>query len=69
MEVSANHLKAKEYIDNLDKLSMADMKEAMTYKWFRLNTLYKIKDKSGQKVQFKPNPIQEAFYLDYHNRD
>lgn len=69
MAPNANHLKAIDYLVNLGSLSISDLAEALTYKWFRLNTLYHIKDKSGAKVLFAPNQEQEAFYLGYHGRD
>ncbi|MBL4795869.1 MAG: terminase [Oleispira sp.] len=46
-----------------------ELAEAMTYKWFRLNVLYNIKDKAGKKVLFTPNTEQEEFYLGQHGRD
>lgn len=64
-----NHEQAKEYISNLNDLTYEQLADAMTYKWFRLNTLYHIKDKSGQKVLFTPNEEQESFYLGQHGRD
>ena len=69
MQVSDNHLKARFYLENLDSLSYEDMCEALTYKWFRLNTLYHIKDKQGKKILFKPNAEQESFYVARHGRD
>lgn len=69
MEVSANHLAAKDYLSRLSSLSLSEMVEAMTYKWFRLNTLYHIKDKNGKKVLFEPNEEQELFYINQHGRD
>jgi ssDNA-binding Zn-finger/Zn-ribbon topoisomerase 1 len=69
VQVSDNHLKAREYIKNLDSLTYEQLVDAMTYKWFRLNTLYHIKNKSGKKVLFTPNEEQEAFYCDQHGRD
>ena len=69
MAPNANHVKATEYLLNIGSLSIADLSDALTYKWFRLNTLYHIKDKSGKKVLFTPNQEQEAFYLGYHGRD
>lgn len=69
MEVSDNHRRAQEYLDNLDKLTIDELSDAMTYKWFRLNTLYHIKDKDGKKVLFQCNGEQEAFYLGMHGRD
>ena len=69
MEVSANHAQAKEYLQNLDSLTINEMADALTYKWFRLNTLYHIKDKAGQKILFVPNGEQESFYMGQHKRD
>ena len=69
MAPSANHIKAKEYIANLSSLTISQLVDALTYKWFRLNTLYHIKDKTGKKVLFQPNEEQEAFYCGYHGRD
>ena len=69
MAVSANHLAAKDYLSRLSKLTLSELSDAMTYKWFRLNTLYHIKDKTGKKVLFTPNLEQEQFYLDTHGRD
>lgn len=52
--------------------------EALNLKWFRLNTLYKIKikepatNKAGEKtlvVRFRPNRAQRIRYLQRHNRD
>lgn len=64
-----NHDIAKKYLANLESLSYDDLADAMTYKWFRLNVLYHIKDKLGQKVLFTPNQEQESFYLNQHCRD
>lgn len=69
MEVSANHLKANHYISNIDNLNHEELAEALTYKWFRLNTLYHIKNKQGKKTLFTPNEEQEQRYLDHHGRD
>lgn len=64
-----NHEIACDYLLRLNSLTLDDLADAMTYKWFRLNTLYHIKDKSGQKVLFEPNQEQEDFYLNQHGRD
>jgi hypothetical protein len=69
VEVSDNHRKAITYLGRLDSLSIAEIADALTYKWFRLNTLYHIKNKEGQKVLFQPNQEQEAFYVGTHGRD
>lgn len=64
-----NHEKACWYLDNIDELTHDQLADALTYKWFRLNTLYHIKDKAGKKVLFEPNTEQEDFYLNQHCRD
>jgi len=64
----SNHDQAKWYIANTEKLSDEQIADAMTYKWFRLNTMYFIKDKHGKKCLFSPNEEQEKFYLDRHYR-
>lgn len=46
-----------------------DLLEALGYKWFRLCSLYHIKDKAGRKRRFKPNWAQRERYLDGHVRD
>lgn len=69
MVAKDNHATAKKYLQSLSSLSLQDMAEALTYKWFRLNVLYHIKDKTGKKILFEPNREQELFYLGYHGRD
>lgn len=46
-----------------------DLIEALNLKWFRLNALYKIKDKQGKVRRFRPNRAQRQRYLDGHVRD
>lgn len=43
--------------------------KALGNKWYRLNALYKIKDKDGKVRRFKPNDQQRQRFLDEHNRD
>ena len=69
MQVSDNHLQAREYIKNIESLSYEQLADAMTFKWFRLCTLYNIKNKQGKKVLFTPNEEQETFYCGQHDRD
>jgi hypothetical protein len=69
MAANANHEAAKDYLSRLSQLSLSELAEAMTYKWFRLNTLYHIKDKNGKKVLFEPNQEHELFYTETHGRD
>lgn len=47
----------------------ADLIYALSLKWFRLNALYKIKDKNGKVRRFRPNPAQRERYLDAHAWD
>lgn len=47
----------------------ADLLEAMRLKWFRLNSLYKIKDKDGRVRRFRPNRAQRERYINGHVRD
>lgn len=53
----------------LNPNDLAAWRAGITNKWFRLNTLYNIKDKSGKEVQFRPNFAQRAFFADRHNND
>lgn len=69
MEASDNHKKAIDYINRCESLTDDELADAFSFKWFRLNTLYFIKDKSGKKILFTPNQEQEAFYLNQHGRD
>lgn len=46
-----------------------DLLEALNLKWFRINTLYFIKNKEGKKVPFKPNAAQRERYIHGHVRD
>lgn len=69
MAPSDNHSQAKRYLANINSLSLPELAEALTYKWFRLNTLYHIKDKFGNKILFEPNAEQEQFYVEQHSRD
>jgi hypothetical protein len=47
----------------------ADLLEALSLKWFRLNSLYKIKDKNGTVLRFRPNDAQRERYINRHVRD
>lgn len=69
MEVSANHLKAKDYLSRIDDLTYDELADALTYKWFRLCSLYHIKNKQGKKTLFQPNEEQEQRFLSHHGRD
>lgn len=42
---------------------------ALANKWYRLNALYKIKDKDGKVRRFRPNGQQRQRFLDGHCRD
>lgn len=43
-----------------------DIKHALSLKWFRLRSLYYIKDKNGKKVKFNPNRAQRERYVNAH---
>lgn len=47
----------------------AHIVEALAIKWFRLNVLYHIKDKSGNKIKFTPNTAQRERYINGHSRN
>ena len=64
-----NHEQAKDYLSRINDLSDDELADALSYKFFRLNTLYHIKTKQGNKVLFTPNKEQEDFYLNQHGRD
>ena len=64
-----NHERAQRYLKEIDTLTYDELADALTFKWFRMNALYHIKDKSGRKIPFIPNAEQESFYLNQHNRD
>jgi hypothetical protein len=64
-----NHEQAKLYLSRINKLTNDELADALSYKWFRMSTLYHIKDKAGIKVLFEPNAEQEDFYLNQHCRD
>ena len=65
----SNHEQAKLYLANKATLTALEVSDAMTYKWFRLNTLYCIKSKQGKQILFEPNKEQEEFYVNQHGRD
>lgn len=69
MAQRSNHEQAKYYLSRLNELTHDELADAMTYKWFRLNVMYHIKDKYGKKILFEPNQEQEDFYLNQHGRD
>lgn len=72
---------AEQYIEAFDNGELTEPHqfiEALQLKWFRLNTLYKIKVKepvylpSGRKtyvVRFRPNRAQRIRFLSEHNRN
>ena len=38
-------------------------------RWWRLNNLYKIRDKKGRVVVFRPNAAQVDLFQNYHNKN
>lgn len=53
--------------DELD--NPKDLIQALGLKWFRINALYKIKDKQGKVIRFRANTAQKAYYTNRHIRD
>ncbi|WP_245555302.1 terminase [Hahella ganghwensis] len=51
------------------KLPEDDLLRAVALKWFRLNVLYKVKNKVGKIVRFRPNYAQRERYIRGHNRN
>ena len=51
------------------ELSLAEYKKAVRYKFFRLCTLYHIKDADGKKVRFCPNLAQIEYYKESRPKD
>lgn len=51
------------------ELNQNDLLKALANKWYRLNSLYNIKDKDGKKVRFRPNLAQRSRYINGHCRD
>lgn len=49
--------------------SQTDLLRALSNKWYRLNTLYKIKDKNGKIRTFKPNKQQRERFIRGHCRN
>ena len=49
--------------------SQTDLLRALSNKWYRLNTLYKIKDKNGKTRTFKPNKQQRERFIRGHCRN
>jgi hypothetical protein len=49
--------------------SKADLICALNNKWYRLNALYRIKDRDGQRRQFRPNLPQRQRFLSGHCRN
>lgn len=72
---------ADQYLNTFDRGELTNRHNliaALSLKWFRLNTLYKIKvkepaiNKKGRKtfvIRFRPNRAQRIRYVSRHNRD
>jgi hypothetical protein len=57
-------------MENLDlAVFEKSLEERLSDKWWRLNNLYHIKDKSGNKVLFVCNYAQERFFRERHGFD
>lgn len=50
-------------------ITKSEFKSGLRLKWFRICTMYYIKDKDGQKVLFSPNSSQESYYVASHQSD
>lgn len=51
------------------ELTIDEFKKAIRLKFFRLCTMYHIKDKDGNKVRFSPNLAQIEYYTNSHQND
>lgn len=51
------------------RLTKEEYRRGLRLKWFRLCTMYYIKNKDGQKVLFAPNFAQESYYTSSHQSD
>ncbi|HEY7866598.1 MAG TPA: hypothetical protein VIC51_11410, partial [Psychromonas sp.] len=51
------------------RITKKEWTQALRYKWFRLSTMYYIKDKDGNKVLFSPNTAQREYYRNSHQND
>ena len=51
------------------ELTIDEFKKAIRLKFFRLCTMYYIKDKDGNKVRFSPNIAQIKYYINSHQND
>ncbi|WP_299202563.1 terminase [uncultured Amphritea sp.] len=63
---------AELYIRKFDRKELtepAELIKALALPWFRLNCLYKIKDKNGKVIRFRANEAQKQFYREGHLRD
>ena len=61
---------ADKYIERFyTKTLGVDVLKAIKLKWFRLNTIYYIKNKEGKKVRFRPNQQQRDFYINKKQND
>lgn len=63
---------AEKYLRMYDDKKLTDPKDilkALSLKWFRINVLYKIKDKKGKVIRFRANAAQKQFYLYRHILD
>ena len=54
---------------NNGTLSQDGFKDALRLKFFRLCTMYFIKNKDGEKVRFRPNFAQTQYYAGSHQND
>ncbi|MGB0662795.1 MAG: terminase [Pontibacterium sp.] len=72
MSALAEIIVAEKYLRMYDAKELTDEKDvikALSLKWFRLNALYRIKDKNGKVVRFRANSAQRQFYSNRHILD
>ena len=50
-------------------MSEAELLKALKYQYFRLNTLYKIKNDDAKIIRFRLNPQQKVLYEGFHKRN
>jgi len=55
--------------EEFTKQQLEDLQVKLQDKWWRLNNLYKIRDKFGNLVRFQPNKYQTHFYQNLHTKN
>lgn len=55
--------------DHARQVKRADLIHALSFKWFRLNALYKIKDKNGRVRRFRPKLTQRERFINANRHE